>query len=69
MFQIKKFFFLSKIVKYIKIIKIRVTSCYDINVTCIYSPKDNLLESHKFEFHVSFWFLIDLKKKGDTSFR
>ena len=35
MFQIKKFFFLSKIVKYIKIIKIRVTSCYDINVTCI----------------------------------
>ena len=41
-------------VKYIKLLKIQDTGCYNINVTFVSSPKDGLLEFVKFEFrHVS----------------
>ena len=53
--QIRKFFLLDKICKMdIKLHKFRDPSCYDINVACILSPKDDLLKFLKFEFrHVS----------------
>ena len=60
---IKSLFYLRKTVKYIKMFKIGGTSCYDINVTCIQRPQDDLLKSVKFEFSVSFRFLLHLKKK------
>ena len=43
--------------------KIGGTICYDINVTYIQSPKDDLRKSPKFEFGVIFRFLLHLKKK------
>ena len=42
--------------------KIGDTICYDINVTYIQSPKDDLPKSPKFEFGVIFRFLLHLKK-------
>ena len=43
--------------------KIRSTSCYNVNVTCIESPQDDLLKSLKFKFRVSFPFLLYFLKK------
>ena len=43
-FQIICLFYWLKFVKYIKLFKIQVTSCYDVNVTFISSPKDGILE-------------------------
>ena len=63
--QIKSFAKWTKIVKYMiyKMFKIRGTSCYDINVTCIYFPKDDLLKFLKFEFRVNFRFYCIWDKK------
>ena len=64
----KGLFYWIKIEKYFKMFKIRGTSCYDINVACIKSPNDDLPKSLKFEFHVSFQFLLHLKKSDDKAF-
>ena len=58
----KGLFYWIKIIICIKLFKIRGTCCYDINVTCIYFPKNDLLKSLKFEFLVSFQYLLHLKK-------
>ena len=43
--------------------KIRGTSCYDINVTCMLFPENDLLKSFKFESRAIFHLLLHLKKK------
>ena len=53
-----------KIVKYIKNFKIKGTSCYDINVTCIQSPTGDLLKSLKFKLRASFSVFTVFEKKG-----
>ena len=39
-----------------------------MNITCIKSPKDDLLKSIKFKLRVSFRFLLHLKKKDVNAF-
>ena len=51
-FQVKKFVYWIKFVKYMKLFEIQGTSCYDINVTFIRSPKDDLLKFVKSEFRL-----------------
>ena len=67
LFQIQITFYRMKNVKYFKMLEVRGTCSYDINVTCI-SPKDNLLKFLKFAFRANFRFLLDLKKKDGKAF-
>ena len=46
----KCLFYSIKFVKYIKLFKIQGTSCYDVNITCLSSPKGDLLKFVKFKF-------------------
>ena len=49
-FQINIIVLLDKVCNIIKVFKIQGTCCYDITVTFISSPKDDLLEFVKLEF-------------------
>ena len=55
--QIIKSFYRNKFLTYIKLCKLRGPSCHDINVTCIWSPKDDLLKSLRSEFFFSLFYI------------
>ena len=58
-FHINIFILLDKVCKYIKLLQIQGTGCYNINVVFISSPKNGFLELVRFEFrHVSIFSCI-----------